>query len=566
MKLFLLKSLVVAFILPVFLASFMIVALPTAQCETKNVPRLVEVQYLRSDSQQEHIFLNPQQSVTYNASSESDSMNFDSFYVQANSTNPSFLTELNTDLYIESYNYFGGLGAWTSNSNFTITNPTVTTQEVFLKIVRNYQQTAYATDTVTGSIHSIEFTSGPASDRVFVRWGFFAAMSYVEINGSQVDFSTPNLNNPVRLEFLPTYCSFQIPPNRIQGTHFLLRLEEKNYPPPAGYSYISAFLLNHTEVTLAPNQLYLFTIPNINGWTFDTAAAYTNLTPSLYSKPYPFQLVNMSVWDASANPLLATALDVSFGVRNISNQTYSLSFDVLFYYWENQSGMTFMHQIIGTDSSSVTHEISVNVSDATIGSALGLTGQYLTFQTPGKTVSYNAPNPIGKYELSYIPLRAGSYALVTQDERIVANVTTKEDDLRLSNELAVKVTYDGAPYAGAIITVTQKGTFTSRSYSAITDQNGDATITVYSNGPESDQLVVTVTKNQFNYTQQTVIYFVGASWIAAMVVVAAAVIVLAFLFVLKKRGTLHKQPYDVLFCKSFKSNKKMKVFGKSRFF
>jgi hypothetical protein len=243
----------------------------------------------------------------------------------------------------------------------------------------------------------------------------------------------------------------------------------------------------------------------------------------------------MSVWDLTSNPLLATALDTSFGVKNISNQTYSLSFDVLFYYWQNQTGLTFEHQIIGTDVSSITHEVSANVSDANVGAALGLAGQYLRFQVPGKTVSYDAPNPIGKYEQSYIPLKQGSYSLVTVDDRIAINVTSGVFDWDLSNTIYIHVTYNGDPYANAPINITQKGTFTSQTYRAVTDQNGNAAINVYSNGPESGQLKITVTKDEFNHEQQTISYFVGASWIITIVLVAIAAIVLGIFLIQKRR-------------------------------
>ena len=120
--------------------------------------------------------------------------------------------------------------------------------------------------------------------------------------------------------------------------------------PPSGYCYISAFVLDHKEITLGQHQEFLFEIPKLNGWNYLATSAYTNLTASLYPQPYPFQLVNMSVWDSNENPLLTTALDVTFGVRNLSNETYSIGFDILYYYWQNQTGLTFSHEIIGNDS------------------------------------------------------------------------------------------------------------------------------------------------------------------------------------------------------------------------
>ena len=86
-----LKLFATAFMLTVFLSAFLIAVVPYAKCDTKNVTSLVQIQYLRSDSKEDHIFLLPQQSVTYNATQESNGMRFESFNVQANSTNSSFL-------------------------------------------------------------------------------------------------------------------------------------------------------------------------------------------------------------------------------------------------------------------------------------------------------------------------------------------------------------------------------------------------------------------------------------------------------------------------------------------
>ena len=156
--------------------------------------RLVQIQCLRSDSEDEHLFLDPQQSLTFNAIEEMEGLKFVSIHVQANSTNQSFLRQLNSTLFIESYDYFGGLGGWTSNNNFTLTNPTSIRQELFLRITRNYMQTTYAEDTVVGQSHTIEFTSGPSANRVFVRWGVFAALKYLEINQTEVNLSNIESN------------------------------------------------------------------------------------------------------------------------------------------------------------------------------------------------------------------------------------------------------------------------------------------------------------------------------------------------------------------------------------
>ena len=243
----------------------------------------------------------------------------------------------------------------------------------------------------------------------------------------------------------------------------------------------------------------------------------------------------MSVWDSNENPLLTTALDVTFGVRNLSNETYSIGFDILYYYWQNQTGLTFSHEIIGNDSASITHEVLANVSDANIGADLGLSGQYLLFQVPGKTTIFQAPDQVGKFEKTYIPLRQGLYKLVTRENKIVADVRINVNDLLLSNTLNFRVTYNGDAYANAEITVTQSGTFTNRTYSGSTDQNGEAEITVHSNGPEFDHLSIKISKDEFNYIEQTINYVMGTSWFVIIVLAFTLVAVLAILYVRKRR-------------------------------
>jgi hypothetical protein len=528
--------------LPLLLAllvGLVLVAVPNAACQ-QLAPKYVQVQCVRSDQQMDHLFLESGQTVAYNASARTaDGLGFDSFSVQMNSTDPAFLHQLNTDLFIESYDYFDSLGAWTSSLNFTVTNPTAVMQELFLKIVRNYQQTTYAPNTVVGTEHTINFSTAPEADRVFVRFGFFAALIQAQVNGSDVDFGNPLRSlDAVRVEYLPNYVSFQVPPRRILNTSFLVKVEERAFSGPMGYCYISALLVQHRDVTLAPQQTYLFELPTVNGWSYLAATAYTNLTASAYPQPYPFQLLNMSVWDPTQIPLLATAVDTTFGVRNLSNQTWTLGFDLLFYYWQDQTALTFTHRILGSTLDAIAHEVSVNVSDANVGADLGLTGQYLRFQVPGATVSFEAPDPVGKYPQSYIPLRQGAYRLVTNEPRVSAGVTSQVDDLQLTATLHFNVTYGGDPYAEAAIAITQTGTFTSHTYTATTDQNGQATITIHSNQPEQTQLNITVTKDQDNYSEQKISYFVGASWIAVIVVlVIAAVLVAVLLWRHRKHGT-----------------------------
>ncbi len=525
-----------------FLSTCQFDSFSEAKIASSNSEHLVQIQCLRSEPQDEHVFLNPQQSLTYSAAEELDGLKFVNVVVQANSTNPSFLRELSSDLFIKSYDYFGGLGAWTSNRTFTLANPTAVRQELFLRIVRNYEQNSYTVDNIVGNLHTIDFTSGPAANRVFVRWGIFAALKYLEINQSEVNFSNLNGNSTsVRLEFLPTYASFQLPaPQRIQGTHFLLRVEEEQkFFPPNSFCYVSAFKLDHREVVLGPGQQFLFDVPEVSGWSFVAAAAYTNLTPSLYPHLYPFELVNMAVWDPNTNPLLVTVLATAFGVRNLSNETYSLGIDALYYYWQNQSGLTFSHEVIGSDESSIIHRLFANVTDETVGADVGLSGQYLRFQVPGKMVSFDAPNPVGRYEDSYIPLREGGYTVFTREDRIVVNVTSRLDDLLLTNTLRIEVNFNGEPIGGAAIALKQTGTFSNRTYNTSTDQYGKASISIYSNAPELNQLDLEVSKDEFNYVKQRVNYIVGVSWITAIVLAAVVLVALALLLVLRRRKPLY---------------------------
>ena len=526
---------------PVFLFSLILTAstmLTTSEvkCTGENNVRFVQVQCLRSDLQEDHVFLTPGESITYDAPEIGNGLRFSSIHVQLNSTNQASLRELSSDLNIESYDYFGSFGGWTSNNNFTITNPTASMQELFLKIVRNYVQTIYAVDTVAGNKHTIEFTSGPASDRVFVRWGIFASLKYLEANQSEINVSSLNRTlTPMMVEFLPTYISFHLPlSQRIQETHFLIRLEEKDAEPPAGFCYVSSFLLDHKEISLGPYEEFFFDAPEVTGWNYVTTVAYTNLTTSLYPQPYPFQLVNVAVWEPDTNPLLATAIDTAFGVRNLSNETYSLGFDVVYYYWQNHTGLAFKHEIVENDQESITHKVSANVTNANAGEEMGLIGQYLRFQLPGKTIRFDAPDPVGKYEDSYIPLKQGTYVLTKRESKIVVNTTSEADDLRLANKLRFSVTYDGEAYANAEVMVTQRGLFTSRTYRTLTNQHGDATITIYSNGPEFSQLDIKIAKDKFNYSEQTFNYFAGVFWVIGIALVTVLVAVLA-VFLIRKR-------------------------------
>ncbi len=497
---------------------------------------VVQVQFLRTETQEEHIFLNPGESASYDAS-EINGMMFSSMIVLLNSTNKTFLQTLLSDLYIQSYEYFGNLGAWTPNTKFTLTNPTSTREELFVKIEKNYLQTTYASDLTEGDLHTIEFTSGPASDRVFVRWDMFASLQTVEANYTAIDVTSLNPTQiPIKVEFLPTYMSFHLPDRqRIQSTHFKIRLQEKNSPWPSSFCYISAIKLEHKDVILFPNEEFTFDVPDVTGWNYLTTVVYTNLTTTLYPQPYPFQVLDLAVWEPAANPMLATAVDTSFGIKNLSNQTYTLGFDVVYYYWQNQMGLAFQHEIVDSNEVAITHKVIASVSDAEVGADLGLSGQFLRFLVSGKTLQFAAPNPVGIYEDSYIPLRQGLYELVKQEERVAVNITTQPDEVGLANRLHFSVTYNGEPLGGAAVSVMQRGTFTSQTYNATTDINGEATIAVHSSLPEGDQLEIRVAKDEFNYRDATLDYFVGWPWIALAVLIVAVIVGVAGFMIWKRK-------------------------------
>jgi membrane protein insertase Oxa1/YidC/SpoIIIJ len=155
--------------------------------------------------------------------------------------------------------------------------------------------------------------------------------------------------------------------------------------------------------------------------------------------------------------------------------------------------------------------------------------------TPGRIVRYEAPDPVGRFPGSYIPLREGNYTLVTKEDRIVANVTLEVNDIILQSNLRVKVTYGGQPLPNANVTVTQSGTFTGKTYQAQTDKNGEATIAVVSNVPEINELYVTVAKDDYNFTEQTFSVVVGVSWILTALIVTVIVTLLVFFAVRRHR-------------------------------
>ena len=504
---------------------------------------IIPLTYRRLEEREEHIYLGPRESVTFSAPHQSEGLKFERTHVIMDATNRLFLKEVGTDLYVETYNYWGGdVGAWTQNDNFTLTNPSGENQELFLKISNEYSSTRYVTDIVNGTQHSITFTTDTAANTVRLSWGFFGALKYLEINGSQVDVSDVSSNNrlPIMLEYTGFGARFDLhPPLIIYNTAFTIRLEERDLPPNPQSPRIGAWMYQHKVITLNPYQEFLVEVPNVKGWTYRNGLINSNLTVSMYPVPYPFKLVNLAVWNPEENPISATPLDTTFGIRNLSNKTHHVSFDTTLFYWQNQTGMTYSHQI-NTTETSIYHKLSINVSDASVGAELGLKGQYLSFGSTGKTLRYDAPDPVGRFRGSYIPLKEGSYTLVTMEPRIASNITVNVDDLHLSATLNFSVIYDGDPYANAKITVLQRGMFTTTTYETLSDKNGRASIIVRANVPEVEGLDITVTKDAYNYEKKIISVAVGTLWISAAVLVVVTV-TLSFLYLRMRRKRMNKR-------------------------
>jgi len=503
------------------------------------ITRIVPLTYTRLEEREEHIYLGPRESVPFSASNPSEGFKFRGTDVIMDATNRLFLREISTDLYVETYDYWdGNLGAWTPNNIFTVTNPGGEIQELFLKIINRYSRTTYVTDIANGTEHSIAFTTDTAADRVIVSWGFFGALKYLEVNGSQVDVSDVASFNrsSIMLENFPYASAFHLPhPLRIQNTTFVIKLEERKLPMRPESPCIAAILINNDVITLNPRQEFLFEIPEVEGWTYSNGALFCNVTPSIYPTPYPFKLVNLAVWNPEETPVSATPLDTTFGIRNLSNKTYHVTFDTALYYCQNQTGLTYSHQIVNSTETWIYHKLSVNVSNAKVGAELGFKGQYLMFGSTGKIIRYDAPDPVGRFEGSYIPLKKGSFTLITMEPRITSNITISVDDLHLSATLNLIVMYDGAPYANAKISVLQRGMFTSANYESSTDENGIANIVVRASGPEVESLDITVTKDAFNYEKKIITVTVGTLWISAAVFVVATV-TLSFLYLRMRRA------------------------------
>ncbi len=233
------------------------------------------------------------------------------------------------------------------------------------------------------------------------------------------------------MEKVSTAAVFYSP---LTDTSFLFKLQENGLKNPTS-PYIGAWVFKHNEITLNPQQDFYLEVPALEGWTYAYGVIDSNITLSLYSPEYPFKLTNLAVYDPYQAPLLATPTNTTFGVSNISNQTYSIYFDMTLYYWQNQtSSISYFDQVNVTETS-IYHNLSVQVSNADVGSELGLFGQYLAFRSVGKTLSYTAPDPVGLYQASYMPLKNGNYTLVSVEPRIVQNTTAIVDDLHLKTTL-----------------------------------------------------------------------------------------------------------------------------------
>jgi hypothetical protein len=499
----------------------------------------VPITYSKVIDKEDNFYLNPGASINLNTTEISEGLKFQHMNVQIDATNRSFLREMKTDLYVTTYDFWGGnMGAWTSNSNFTLTNAGGETQRLFLKMSNTYSRRAYAVDVVNGRQHSITFTTDSIVDQLSVNWGFFGVLESLQINGSEIDPALVSSTNRLLMEYLSYGVIFY---SQISNTSFVLNIEAKGLLPPPESPYIGAWIGQHNVITLNPHQEYLFDIPDLKGWTYTYGNIESNITLSLYSQPSPFKLVNLALWNAEETPVLATLTNTTYGIINLSDKTYSLDFNTTLYYWQNETGITHSKKINST-ATSIYHDFSAYVSNTNVGSELGLRGHFLAFiSVPGtalgrvsKTLIYQAPDPVGRWEGSYIPLREGNYTLVIMEPKVVADITISEDHFRLSAKLSFNVTYNGDPLANANITVHQKGAFTSATYNAITDSKGGASITITANGPEVDELKINVTKDADNFTTKVTTLTIGVLWLA-LVLVIIFVIVLLSLFVVVHR-------------------------------
>ena len=501
----------------------------------------IPITYTRLDVREEHIFLNPKESITYNAPLKMDDFHFTRTHTTIGASNPQFLREMTMDLFVETYNYWGeNLGAWTDNNNFTLTNPKEETQELFLKINNRYSRRRYVTDNIEGNQHTITFKTDTPTDRVYVYWGFAAALKDLEVNGTKTNESDMISSNetPIMMEYTFRAASFRLPsPTKIENSTFKIVIEDLNLPERPNSPRINAWIYPETTITLHPNQQFDFQIPGIQGWSYSNAGFASNITPSMYPTPYPFEVTNLAIWNPQENPVSTTPTDMNFGIRNLSNQTYQLASYPTLYYWQNQTAIEYTHQTSKTKTA-ITHTYSVNISDTTVDSHLGLKGHYLTFGATGKTIKFDAPEKVGKFSNSYIPLKEGTYTLTTIEPKIEHNTSINTNDLNLTTIININVTYDQDPYANAKITINQKGIFTQKTYETTTNEKGQATITIYSGLPDIEELEIHIKKDNYNNITHIVNLTIGSLWIALIAItVLGTIIIVIYKYKTKNSST-----------------------------
>ena len=285
---------------------------------------IIPLTYTILEEKEEHIFLDSKESITFNAPLNLKEFHFTRTHATIGSPNSLFLREMNTDLFIETYNYWGeNLGGWTDNNEFTIINPKEEKQELFLKISNRYSHRNYVKGFFSGIEHTINFKTQYPADRVSVNWGFTASLKILEINGTQINVADMlSLNNvSIMTEYTFRGISFLMPsPWKIEKTTFNIVIEEIDLPERPNSPRINAWIYPETVVTLNAHQQFDYQIPEIEGWSYSNAGFASNVTPSLHPTPYPFELINLAVWNPNENPVSTTPIDMNFGIRNISNK------------------------------------------------------------------------------------------------------------------------------------------------------------------------------------------------------------------------------------------------------
>jgi len=97
------------------------------------------------------------------------------------------------------------------------------------------------------------------------------------------------------------------------------------------------------------------------------------------------------------------------------------------------------------------------------------------------------------------------------------------------------VTYNWNPYPNANVAVHQKGTFTDRTYNALTDQDGKASIVVTANAPEAEELDVKVSKDSYNYSSEVFTLAVGITCLLIVVIAVDLLIAASVIYLRKHR-------------------------------